>query len=188
MTTTPSTSDFPSNQNAQLANGYPESFARAVAQLLADEGGYSDNPADPGGATRYGISARSFPGVDLSRLTRNQAAALYYRDFWLRYRYGDLEQPVGEKVFNLAVNMGPYHAALCLQRALRACGRPVAEDGILGPVTMGAARAVGDPIALLTALRSEAAGYYRLLAALGPARGDPDAVYFLSGWLNRAYQ
>ncbi len=161
---------------------YPAAFDRAVSRLLRDEGGYVLNPADPGGATRYGIAQRDYPELDIRALTREQAIAIYYRDWWLRYDYADLDAPIGAKLFDLAVNMGPDHAGRCLQRALRACGRPLADDGVVGPATRAAARAV-DPAALLAAFRSEAAGHYRALAAAD--RVDDE---FLRGWLNRAYE
>ena len=85
------------------------------------------------------------------------------------------------------MNIGPAHAIGCLQRALRAVGRRVTEDNVLGPETAAAAHAA-EPLALMAATRSEAAGYYRVMAAL--ARDErPDGDHdFLAGWLNRAYE
>lgn len=163
-------------------SSYPAAFDRAISRLLRDEGGYVNNPADPGGATRFGISHRDYPDLDISALTREQAIAIYYRDWWLRYGYADLPATVGAKLFDLAVNMGPANAGRCLQRALRACEQPVADDGVVGESTRAAAAAANQP-ALLAAFRSEAAGYYRALAAA--KRADEE---FLRGWLNRAYE
>ncbi|HEY2525920.1 MAG TPA: glycosyl hydrolase 108 family protein [Candidatus Binataceae bacterium] len=168
-------------------SSYPPAFERAVARLLGDEGGYADNPADPGGATKFGISRREYPDLDIASLTRAQAIAIYYRDWWQRYRYSDLPGAIGAKVFDLAVNIGPDHATRCLQRALRACGRRVAEDGEMGRATATAA-AGANQLALAAALRSEAAGYYRALAALERGRRAGGDREFLSGWLNRAYE
>jgi len=167
------------------ADSYPPAFARAVDRVLANEGGYSCNRSDLGGETRFGISQREYPQVDIAALTRAGAIAIYYRDWWRRYHYSDLPGPIGAKLFDLAVNIGPEHAAHCLQRALRACGKRVDEDGLIGEETRTAAPAANQ-IALMAALRSEAAGYYRTLAA--NAHGaDNGATEFLSGWLNRAY-
>jgi len=150
--------------------------------VLADEGGYSSNPADPGGATRFGISARSHPGLDIVTLTRDAAVKIYWLEWWQRFGFAELPAAPAAKTFDLAVNMGARHAIQCLQRALRACGRPVAEDGVIGAATAAeAARA--DPAALIAALRSELAAYYRLVAA---GQGD-DQNKFIKGWLNRAY-
>ncbi len=154
--------------------------------MLANEGGYENQAADPGGETRFGISHRDYPNLDLRTLTREAAIAIYFRDFWSRAPFGELTPPLAEKLFDLSVNIGPAHGARCLQRALRACGHRVAEDGVLGAATLAAARAA-DAASLLAALRSEAAGYYRMTAAQ-PRAGDLGARDFLEGWLNRAYQ
>ncbi len=166
---------------------YPAAFLRAVSLVLADEGGFVDNPTDPGGATRYGISRRQHPGLDLAALTREDAIAIYFRDFWSRGRYADFPAPVAGKLFDLAVNIGPESAARCLQRALRAAGHRVADDGVPGDLTVAAARAA-EPQALLSALRSEAAAHYRLVAALWPGGRAVAEREFLQGWLNRAYR
>lgn len=167
---------------AETPVDYPARFIRAVERVLTEEGGYVRNPSDPGGETRYGISRREYPRLDLRSLTREQAIAIYYRDFWRKQNYAELPAPLGEKLFDLAVNMGPAEAVRCIQRALRACSHRVDEDGVLGPVTVAAARSVA-PGALNSALRSEAAAYYRLTAARW--RGECE---FLAGWLNRAYE
>jgi lysozyme family protein len=173
--------------NASRPSDYPPEFLTAVNRVLTDEGGLVRNSADPGGLTRWGISHREYPALDIAALTREDAIAIYYRDWWQRYSFGELAPAVGAKLFDLAVNMGPAHAIECAQRALRACGNAVAEDGVLGPQTIRAA-AAADPAALMAALRSEAAGYYRVTAALSrSARSDPDRE-FLTGWLNRAYE
>lgn len=165
---------------------YPPAFQRAVARVLRDEGGYADNADDPGGQTKFGICKRDYPDLDIAALTRDQAIAIYYRDWWRRYRYADLPGPVAVKLLDLAVNIGPDHAGRCLQYALRACGRQMDYDGVVGPLTIAAARAANQ-LALLAALRSEAAGYYRTLAALERGRRPDGDREFLAGWLNRAY-
>jgi lysozyme family protein len=165
---------------------YPPAFVRAVETILAHEGGYSNDPHDHGGETRFGISKREYPQLDIAFLTREEAIAIYFRDWWQRFHYSDLPGPLAVKVFDLAVNIGPEHAAQCLQRALRACAKRVEEDGVLGATTRAAASAVNQA-ALMAALRSEAAGYYRVLAALERAKRGVDGE-FIKGWLNRAYE
>jgi lysozyme family protein len=88
-------------------------------------------------------------------------------------------------MLDLAVNIGTDNATLCLQRALRACAKRTEEDGVLGSVTRAAASGANQ-VALLSALKSEAAGYYRLLATQRASRGKEER--FLEGWLNRAYE
>jgi len=168
-----------------IATSYPSAFLKALDTVLADEGGYVNCPEDPGGATRFGISQRQYPDLNIARLTSAEAAAIYYRDWWLRFDFGSLPDSIGAKLFNLAINLGPRPATLCLQRALRACGAMVNEDGVLGAHTREAVNRV-DCGMLMAALRSEAAGHYRLLAGRrdGGARFDR----FLKGWLRRAYE
>jgi lysozyme family protein len=162
-------------------DAYSPEFLAAVERVLADEGGYSSNPADSGGATRFGISARSHPGVDIATLTRDAAVNIYWSEWWLRFGFAQLPAALAAKTFDLAVNIGAGHAFECLQRALRACGFPVNDDGALGAATIRAAQHA-DPAAAMSALRSEAAGYYRLVASKQKHGAD-----FIKGWLNRAY-
>lgn len=157
-------------------------FRRAVEVMLSHEGGWSDDPTDPGGRTRWGISQRSYPDVDVENLTREAAIAIYRRDWWDRYGYGAIvDQALATKIFDLAVNVGAKRAHMLLQQALRAAGATVRVDGVLGPATIAAIAAV-KPGELLAALRSEAAGFYRILELRSPPLGR-----FINGWLNRAY-
>ncbi len=159
-----------------------EKFYYAVERVLADEGGYVNDPADPGGETHWGISKRSYPDLDIRRLRREDAVAIYRRDWWDRWELGRIEDAdVAAKVLNLAVNMGARQAVKLLQRALRACGHAVRDDGALGPRTASAANEA-PAHCLLAALRSESGGYYRGLIAR-----NPTLERFENGWLRRAY-
>lgn len=160
-------------------------FVRALKTVMRHEGGLADNPSDPGGLTKYGISQRSYPNLDIAALTREQAAEIYYRDWWRRYGYGRLPDTIAVKLMDLAV-AAPAPAHRSLQRAVRANGiKGLDDDGVLGPLTV-AAVARCNPPSLLAALRSEFAGYCRLVAERHLAEsGKPDL--FLAGWLARAY-
>ena len=158
-------------------------FEAAMARLLAHEGGYVNDPDDPGGETRYGISKRSYPDIDIRNLSKAKATAIYRRDWWNRYGYGGIKDGrVAGKIFDLAVNMGASPAHKILQRAMRAAGVHVIDDGILGDKTLMAMWGVPGEV-LLAAIRSEAAGRYRMLVALKPGRHK-----YLKGWLARAYE
>lgn len=167
------------------ASEYDPAFLSAVKRLLTDEGGYTDRTRDAGGATRFGISQREYPHLDIKNLTREQAIEIYWRDWWCKFRYGALPSPLSAKMLDLAVNIGPSETTRCLQRALRASGVAIAENGILGPLTRAAVTRANQA-ALIAALRSEAAAHYRLIAAskTESAAGKD----FLAGWLNRAYE
>ena len=169
------------DQSTRASDEYSAEFLVAVQGVLAEEGGDSSNPADAGGVTRFGISARAHPGLDIATLTRDGAVKIYWNEWWLRFGFEQLPAAIAVKTFDLAVNMGGSNAIECLQRALRASGVPVTEDGAMGPATaLAAARA--DPAALMSAMRSEFAAHYRLIAA----KQNRDQE-FLKGWLNRAY-
>ena len=173
-------------------------FDTAIERVLEHEGysRFTDDPADSGGATKWGISLRFLQGLglegdvnaddvvdeaDVKGLTRQQAVDFYRAHWWDRYKYDRINDSLAAvKVFDLAVNMGPFEAHRCLQRALRANHWPVTEDGILGTKTLTAANAFTGGLA--PALRSEAAGFYRVLVAK-----HPQFKRFLNGWTRRAY-
>lgn len=160
-----------------------DNFSKVIPVIMAEEGGYVFDPDDPGGETKYGITKRVFPELDIANLTEEMAKGIYLKEYWNRFGLDQIEDTkIVERLFSFVVNMGSIHAFKCLQRALRATGYPVVEDGLLGPETVSAARRA-DRMALLAALRSEAAGMYRYLAAK-----RPDSQKFLRGWLARAYR
>jgi lysozyme family protein len=156
-------------------------FRPAFEFMIQHEGGYVNDPADPGGETKWGISKRSYKDLDIAGLTQEDAAQIYLRDYWQPYPYGMLvSQVVANKVFDLAVNMG-YHQAHCiLQRAVNDCGGRVVVDGGLGPLTMAAVNAA-DPNILLEQIREFARRYYYELVAKRPS-----SKKFLNGWIRRA--
>ncbi len=159
-----------------------ELFDQAIEVVLEHEGDtYTDNPLDRGGPTKFGISQRWNPDLDVKSLTRTQAIEVYWGRYWRGRRYDCLPKSIAIKTFDLAVNLGHQTAVTCLQRALQASGLHVAIDGVLGNETCGAAGKANQD-ALLAALRSEAAGEYRLRVAR-----RSDQVVFRDGWLNRAY-
>ena len=157
-------------------------FEKAITLVLKHEGGYVNDPNDLGGETKYGISKRSYPHLDIKTLTVEQAIEIYRRDWWDKYRYGDIkDQDVATKVFDLSVNMGPATAHRLLQEALVFLDYPVEIDGIIGPQTIAAANKA-DPRRLLQVLRWLAAHHYYRIAAQ-----RPQSRAFLLGWLGRAY-
>jgi lysozyme family protein len=125
-------------------------FAECVQIVLKHEGGFVDHPADPGGATKHGISlryARTLGSMlDLDRdgdvdradilLVTPAKAAMVYRDwFWRDVKGDDLPAGIDLVAFDFAVNSGPARAIRSLQRAVGA-----QPDGFIGPATLGAVR------------------------------------------------
>jgi len=158
-------------------------FDQAIPIILKHEGGYVNDPHDPGGETKYGISKRSYPQLDIKSLTEERAKEIYYKDWWDKYRYGGInDQGVATKIFDMAVNMGARQAHKLLQRAANEVmgHKNLAEDGIIGPQTLAVVNSV-DSKRLLSALRNHQANFYRELA-----RKNSSLAKFLKGWLNRA--
>lgn len=163
-------------------------FQTAVKVVLANEGGWVNDSADPGGATNYGISLRWLrtvqPGADeqtIRHLTVEQAAGLYRRYWWEANGYGLIvDQRCATKIFDTAVNVGATEAHRLVQKALCDCGVDVEVDGIFGPQTLEAVNAV-DSLRFLGKLVSEQADFYTRLALSKPELGK-----FLPNWLHRA--
>jgi lysozyme family protein len=117
-------------------------FESSLAHVFHWEGGFSDHPSDPGGATNFGITqgtlaawrGKAVSREDVRALTRQEAGAIYRARYWDACRCDDLPAGVDAMVFDAAVNHGPRQAALFLQRALG-----VSDDGVIGPQTLAAA-------------------------------------------------
>lgn len=190
-------------------------FARAFDELLGIEGGYVDDPADRGGATKYGISLRflvaegridrdsdgfadydldmdgDLDGADIRLLGVDDARALYLRCFWERLEADSFEAPIGEMLFDQAVNGGLKAARKLLQRAINECraraNDPLIEvDGAIGGETrlalIGVLEQPGLGMkALVEAYREAVRDRYRAIV-----RSNPSQKRFLRGWLARA--
>ncbi|CDX27900.1 conserved hypothetical protein [Mesorhizobium plurifarium] len=119
-------------------------FARSLSLVLKSEGGWSDNPADPGGATMKGVTLTNFrryvkadaTKAELRKVTDEQVATVYRRFYWDAVAGAELPDGVDYAVFDFAVNSGPGRAAKYLQGVLG-----VGQDGRIGPATLAAARA-----------------------------------------------
>jgi len=163
---------------------------QALMFTLGNEGGYSNHPADPGGATNFGIIQRSldrwngahpelnFPG-NVKDLTMEQAQAIYRADYW---RWDDIAAPaIAIKLFDIGVNAGLVTAVKLLQKAVNLLANPpLAVDGQVGPMTLAAANGQAPP-ALLAAICQVQADYYNAIVAKNPGQ-----AVFLKGWLKRA--
>lgn len=110
-------------------------FDKAVAHILEAEGGYVNDPNDPGGETNFGICKRQYPDLDIKNLTKAEASAIYKRDYWDNVKGDKLPWPLALFVFDAAVNQGVDAAVKTLQKTLR-----VPQDGILGLQTLKAAQ------------------------------------------------
>jgi lysozyme family protein len=155
-------------------------FRRSIDHLLALEGGYVNHPADRGGPTKFGISQRAYPDLNVKTLTRDQAIDIYHEDYWLKLKCDKFaSERVASLVFAFGVNAGIGTAAKALQTALNGLGRPLACDGKVGAATLAAANAVADG-KLLPAIEGEILRHYRAVV-----KRNPSQAVFLKGWENR---
>jgi hypothetical protein len=158
-------------------------FDEAIKFVLKNEGLYSNDVDDAGGETKFGISKRSYPNLDIKNLSVEKAKKIYKKDFWENQNYKNIKnKELAIKVFDLAVNIGISRANKLIQRSLRSVNKKVEENGILDDIAICLINE-SDATDLLSALKSEAAGYYRLIVSTKPHRAK-----YLKGWLNRAYK
>lgn len=108
-------------------------FYTYIERVLSHEGGYVNHPNDPGGETNWGISKRSYPAVNIKKLTREDAIEIYRRDFWKRVKGDILPKEFSFQALDAAVNHGIENTVRWMQRAAQ-----VADDGVFGPVTLQA--------------------------------------------------
>ena len=112
---------------------FGEKFTRAVNKIFAK----ITNSYDFKTQSKYGISQKSYPSLDIENLTIQEAEVIYYRDFWPTQPYEQINSiDIAEKVFELAVESGTETAHIPLQRALRFVGNPEQENGNLDKVTI----------------------------------------------------
>ena len=147
-------------------------FDECVDFVLLDriEGGYVNDPRDPGGETNFGISKRSYPKVNMKTLTREGAVEIYKRDYWDAAGCDDLPSKVALVVFDCAVNQGVGIARRLLQKALG-----VRSDGVIGPKTLAAVKKADEQELMIGILG------WRLRRYAFTA----NAATYMRGWSNR---
>ena len=148
------------------------SFDEAFTALIGNEGGYSFNPADPGGETMWGITARVAHGWgytgDMKDLSQDTAKAIARKFYWDPHQCDQFDPRVAFQVFDAAYNGG--HPAQWLQQAAG-----VTADGMIGAITIAAVRQA-DPLKIVILFNASRIAYYTSL-------GTWDS--FGRGWSNR---
>jgi lysozyme family protein len=147
-------------------------FERAFEVVVGNEGGFTANASDPGNwtgggcgvgqckGTKYGISAASYPTLDIAGLSLADARAIYQRDYWDRIKADELPPSLALLAFDAAVNSGPSRAVHWMQAALG-----VKADGVIGPETMAAVKAsAGKGAALLAEFQAQRLHFMASLA------------------------
>jgi lysozyme family protein len=176
---------------------------RSIAEeIVAREGGYVDDPDDPGGPTKFGVTIHTarrlgldldadgdVDAADVRQLTRQQAVEIFVREYFERPRIGMLPEALQPSVFDMQVNAGAQ-AVRILQRLLRDMGLEIAVDGVIGPETARAAQVALEmaPDHLVDAYGIARRNFYYALADRRPAsrkyarRRDGGK----GGWITRA--
>jgi lysozyme family protein len=153
-------------------------FEASLAHVLQSEGGFVDNPADPGGMTNLGCTKavwEEFVGhpvseADMRGLTPDDVAPLYKRKYWDKVSGDDLPAGLDYAVFDAAINSGPGRAAKWLQEAVG-----VTADGAIGSGTLAAVAAF-DVQELIKAYNDKRLGFLQSLPTFGT---------FGKGWTTR---
>lgn len=157
-------------------------FLRSLRFVRRWEGGWSDHAQDPGGKTNHGITLATYtnwrrsqglpdPSADdLRAISEEEVEAIYQQNYWDGCRCDELPPPIALLVFDMAVNAGPSRSIRLLQEALG-----VSVDGIIGPETLGAARAA-DPQAVAAEFTARRSVYYASLSTFRT---------FGLGWMRR---
>ncbi len=147
-------------------------FDEAFEHVIGNEGGYVNDPRDPGGETKFGISKRSYPGEDIAGLTLARAKELYRRDFWGPAGCEQWPEAVRFDVFDMAVNAGVKASIKMLQRCVGAD-----DDGVIGRQTIAAVQNFDtNPEALARKFTAQRIRHYTSLKTW---------PVFGAGWMNR---
>lgn len=175
-------------------------FDVAIEHVLKNEGGYINHKADPGGSTKYGVSLRFMKdlglyadfnndgkicGEDVKIMSLREAKAIYKKHWWDKHHYGEISNlKIATKILDMAVNIGSYNAHKIIQRSLNDTGAKIEIDGLIGKHTINAINTCSDQNRLLTNIIVNLSSYY-----INLYRSDKkNRIYFIKGWLKRAYK
>jgi lysozyme family protein len=159
-----------------------ENWDKSFLQLMEREGGFSNDPRDPGGMTNLGVTKKSWEKwvkhpvdeAEMRSLTHEKVKPFYKANYWDLIKGDELPSGIDYLTFDFAVNAGIGTSSKLLQRAVG-----VPDDGAIGAKTLEAV-AKHDPKALLTEFSSRKAKYYEQIVL-----NHPEQQTFLKGWNNR---
>ena len=117
------------------------SFDEIIDIVLQHEGGYVNDKDDMGGETKYGITKRFYPHLDIKNLTKEEAKEIYYKDYWIPSKANKLPSELQYPYFDCVVNTGQSRAVKILQKACNNRNTfDIKEDGLIGAATISAAK------------------------------------------------
>lgn len=163
-------------------------FARSLSLALKEEGGWADNPKDPGGATQKGVTLANFrrfvkPNAtkeDLRKITDEQLATVYRRHYWNEVNGSELPDGVDCVTMDYAINSGPSRSAKALQKVVG-----VVEDGKIGPATIEAIKEKGLGVVVNLLCDERLAFMKRAKGSAGALKGKLLWPTFGKGWSAR---
>jgi lysozyme family protein len=154
-------------------------FDEIIDDVLKSEGGskVTKDPSDPGGTTKYGISQRAYPDLDIENLSEKDAKEIYYNDYWIPSKASQVPAQIREIYFDMVVNFGRRGAVKVLQQACNGKNSyDIAVDGGIGPATLGACKN----------LEPERLRAYRVLKFANIVIKKPSQEKYWFGWFRRA--
>lgn len=158
-----------------------KAFDQAFEDTIGLEDGYVDHPLDKGGPTKWGISSKSYPYMNIKDLSVDQAKGIYKRDYWNKLSLDEVhDYKVAGEIFDTGVNMGIETAGKITQTALNYLGSKLKVDGIIGKVTLRTLNKYPYPRDLLKTLNG-----VQFVQYLDIVKGDPTQKVFARGWLKR---
>jgi len=170
-----------------------ELYNQAFGVIIGFEGGYVNDPTDPGGETKYGIAKADYPNLDIKNLTLADAKKIYYDNYWNTKHMnlttiGEFSNKLAIELFDSAVNQGVGSAAEFLQEALNLMNRnqklfpDMTVDSFAGPTTLKALHSLEsyDKPSLLKVISGlQFMRYYNIV------KRNPKQEKFFSGWMKR---
>lgn len=154
------------------------SFDYALFNLLEAEGGYVNDPDDPGGETKYGISKRSYPNEDIAALTPGRAAEIYRRDYWEPIKGDQINSGfIASMLMDFAVNAGVETAVTTIQKILQ-----LKPDGIMGPRTVEAINSESESAVIWKFTEARCLHYAEICVK------RPKNLKYLRGWIKRSFK
>jgi lysozyme family protein len=166
---------------------YPPFFLTCFNRLVGIEAGFTKNKNDPGNwtggrvgvgvlkGTKYGLSAATYPNLDIEHVELAEAQQIYYLEWWLKFGADYLDKAMVFQMWQFAINAGKGMSRRGLQHAVK-----VAEDGLIGEHTIAAIHET-DLCDMLLRFNAFVLRHYASLNAFGPRTND----YFGRGWVNR---
>ncbi len=158
----------------------PEVFLYGMNFVFVEEGGTNTSVTDRGGITKYGISSKQYPHLDILNLTKEDALEIYYRDYWCKLKCEFFPQSLAITILDSGINCGQPTVAMWLQRSINENNQTLKVDGIIGTKTIKASREFNSYQLSGRIIGHRVKHYADLI------KKYPDQVANIRGWNKRA--